>query len=345
VQAVGDIMQVFFSYAYQDEKLAQQFMNHLAYLKDQKDVQFWYEGKIRAGDRRKSVITSMLETADLILLFITPDFISSTDCYEFDMKQALERHNAGTAHVVPILVKPVVSWNKAPFRELQAIPKNGKPITTWRDRDTGWVAVAEQIYELLQALRVDNEKNNEFEARTCGLTFAHITLDQQNEGWCGSDLPVLRGLSNQENQLSFYLCDAKHLSDPGFDITLLNTTSRPLILTKVGIEIDSASHPLTLSVRPHASRIERATSYAIELPDVLTDNGPFDDEPSSLHKVISIDIPDPIYMPAEAPFRYGLLLHNYCQHMPQETNICMWIQTSAGIAMSSLIHLSLVISS
>lgn len=335
-------MRVFFSYAHQDEKLAQQFMTHLTYLKYQKGIEFWYDGKIEAGDVRKPAITSMLEKADVILLFITPDFISSSECYEFEMQHALERHNAGKARVVPILVRPLVSWDNAPFAELQAVPKNGRPVTTWPNRDRGWVAVIEEIYPLLQAVTTEDMHGTGIDARKGGLSFAHIALDQQSKGWCGPEMSLQNSSFARDTQLLFHRCNTESLSDPGFDITLLNPTSRPVILTKLGIVIDAVSHPATLSMFPRASTIEIDTSYAIELPNIVAHSGPFGDEPSDLHQSFSIDLPDPIYVPSEAPYRYCLFLRNYCQHMPQEADIRLWIQTDTGKEKSSLMHLSLL---
>ncbi|SRR5258707_821967 len=131
------------------------------------------------------------------------------------------------------------------------------------------------------------------------------------------------------------------MSDPVFDITLLNTASRPLILTRIGIEITLVSHSSTLSIRPHASKIEVARSYTLNVPDILTLCGPFGDEPATLQEVVVLDLSDPIYMPAEAPFRYGLVLRDYCRHMPQEVYLHLWAQTDAGIARSALLHMSL----
>jgi len=89
-----------------------------------------------------------METADVILLLVSADFIQSDYCYDVEMKRALERHEAGEACVIPILVRDV-AWKDAPFDKLQFLPAGGKAVTTWGPdkyaRDTAWRNVAEGI--------------------------------------------------------------------------------------------------------------------------------------------------------------------------------------------------------
>ena len=43
------------------------------------------------------------ETADIVLLLISPDFKASQYCVEKEMKRALEREKEGSTYVIPIL--------------------------------------------------------------------------------------------------------------------------------------------------------------------------------------------------------------------------------------------------
>ena len=93
-----------------------------------------------------------LEAADVILLLVSADFISSDYCYNLEMQRALERHNTGDAIVVPIIVRNV-DWHDAPFARLQALPRNGKAVTTWDDRDTAWRDVSEGLKRLINEIQ------------------------------------------------------------------------------------------------------------------------------------------------------------------------------------------------
>jgi TIR domain len=95
-----------------------------------------------------------LERADIILLLISSDFIASNYCYEKEMKRALERHNAKEARVIPVIVRDC-DWDIEPLRKLQALPKAGKAVKLWPDKDTAWKNVAEGISRVIGEMKGD----------------------------------------------------------------------------------------------------------------------------------------------------------------------------------------------
>jgi hypothetical protein len=67
------------------------------------------------------------------------------------MKRALERHEEGTARVVPIIVRPVEDgWRNSPLGKLQVLPQDAKPLTKWRPRDDGYANIVEGIRNLFE---------------------------------------------------------------------------------------------------------------------------------------------------------------------------------------------------
>ena len=72
-----------------------------------------------------------------------------------EMPLALARHNAGFARVIPVILRDV-DWQLAPFSRLQALPKDGKPVTKWRDRDSAWKDVALGIRQAVEELAADD---------------------------------------------------------------------------------------------------------------------------------------------------------------------------------------------
>src|SRR5205085_8494618 len=89
-------------------------------------------------------IDTHLNTADIILLLVSSDFMASNYCYGIEMKRAMERHTTGEARVIPIILRPV-DWQNAPFGKLLALPKDGKPINTWTNLDKALLEVAQGI--------------------------------------------------------------------------------------------------------------------------------------------------------------------------------------------------------
>jgi len=141
---------VFFSYSHKDEALRDQLETHLALLKNQGLIDAWYDRRIVAGSDVDDSIFEKLETADIILLLVSSDFLGSSYCYSREMQRAMERHDANEARVIPVILRHC-DWHGAPFGKLMASPRDGKPVTSWPDRDEALADVAKQIRKAVEA--------------------------------------------------------------------------------------------------------------------------------------------------------------------------------------------------
>ena len=137
-------IEVFYSYAHEDEALIKELRKHLSILKRQGVIREWYDREITAGTEWKGQIDQHLNSAGVILLLISADFLASDYCYDVEMKRALERHDQGEARVIPVILRPV-DWQGAPFGKLQSLPTDGKPVTSWTNRDEAFTDVARGI--------------------------------------------------------------------------------------------------------------------------------------------------------------------------------------------------------
>ncbi|MBN1966544.1 MAG: TIR domain-containing protein, partial [Anaerolineae bacterium] len=137
-------VKLFYSYSHRDERLRDRLAVHLAILKRQGIIEGWHDREIRAGDEWGKEIDENLEAADIILLLVSADFIASDFCWGIEMTRALERHDAGEACVIPVIIKPV-DWKGAPFARLQAVPKDARPVTRWSNRESAWTDVAKAV--------------------------------------------------------------------------------------------------------------------------------------------------------------------------------------------------------
>ncbi|HXX77390.1 MAG TPA: TIR domain-containing protein, partial [Ktedonobacteraceae bacterium] len=142
---------LFYSYSHKDERLRDALATHLALLKRENVIKEWYDRDIDAGEEWGEDIDKNLEAADIILLLVSADFIASDYCWGKEMLRALERHDAGEARVIPVIIRPV-DWSGAPFGRLQALPKNAKPVVLWANRDLAWVDVARGISKIAKVL-------------------------------------------------------------------------------------------------------------------------------------------------------------------------------------------------
>jgi internalin A len=145
-------VRVFISYSHRDETLRARLETHLKLLKRQALISFWSDRRIAPGEEWKGEIDNQLESANIILLLVSADFLASDYCYDIEMKRALELHEKKTAIVIPIILRDV-DWHSSPFGKLQSLPRDGSPIARWRDRDSAWKDVASGIRELAERFR------------------------------------------------------------------------------------------------------------------------------------------------------------------------------------------------
>jgi hypothetical protein len=150
-QPVNEPIEVFISYSHKDESLKDDLYMHLANLTRQKKIKPWQDRAIEAGTEWDAEIKARLESAGVILLLITPRFIASEYCFDKEMQRAMERHAAGTARVIPIIMKPC-DWQDTAFSKLQVVPKDAKPVTSWSDQDEALLDVVKSIRRAVDSL-------------------------------------------------------------------------------------------------------------------------------------------------------------------------------------------------
>ncbi|GJJ03446.1 hypothetical protein RugamoR64_39840 [Duganella rhizosphaerae] len=143
---------VFFSYCHVDEAPRDRLEVHLSLLKQQGLITTWHDRRIAAGDNVDATIDANLNSADIILLLVSADFIASRYCYSIEMKRALERDAEGSARVIPVILDEC-DWHSAPFGKLLAVPKDGKAVTTWPNQAQAWTDATRQIRAVIEAMR------------------------------------------------------------------------------------------------------------------------------------------------------------------------------------------------
>ena len=91
--------------------------------------------------------------ADIVLVLISADFIGNDEVYD-RVRQVTERHNAGHAVMVPLLVRNCM-WKATPFARLNVLPRNQQPMNSrqaWPTPDDALTVVIEDIYASLNDL-------------------------------------------------------------------------------------------------------------------------------------------------------------------------------------------------
>jgi len=142
-------MNVFLSYVYKDEALRDELALHLNNLRWRGVIADWHERNIDLGKEWLREIDPYLETAQIILLLVSPNFVHSDYCYSAEIKCALQRHETGQARVIPIILR-AVDWDDTPFPGLAVLPTYGKPVTSWFSLQEALLDVARGIEAIAQ---------------------------------------------------------------------------------------------------------------------------------------------------------------------------------------------------
>ncbi len=137
-------LRAFISYAAEDDRYRIELEKSLKLLQREGLIESWSDRKILAGSEWGKEIDRQLERAELVFLLVSFDFIASDYCMDIEITRALERHDAGEAVVIPILVDDC-DWQTAPFAKLQMLPDREEPVASFDRPAQAWTAVARGV--------------------------------------------------------------------------------------------------------------------------------------------------------------------------------------------------------
>ena len=81
-------LKLFLSYSHRDEKLCERFLVHLSQLKREGLIEAWNDRRITAGTEWAGAIDENLNSAHIIILLVSADFLASDYCNDKEMARA-----------------------------------------------------------------------------------------------------------------------------------------------------------------------------------------------------------------------------------------------------------------
>jgi hypothetical protein len=141
---------LFYCYAREDRALRDELAKHLKILERQGILSSWHDGDLLPGTNRNEIVNRWLLQADILLLLVSANFMTSDSIWGKELKIALRRGKQGEARVIPIILSPC-DWRNTEFSHLQALPQNGRPITSWPDRDEAFAEIARSLRKIATA--------------------------------------------------------------------------------------------------------------------------------------------------------------------------------------------------
>lgn len=156
-------LDVFISYAPEDQALRNELIKHLASLRHQNLIHDWHDDQITPGTPRTATILAHLNAAQIILLLISADYLASDFCYSQELEQAIARHEAQQARVIPIILRPV-NWQGTLFAKLQPLPTNAKSVTEWHPQDRAFTDIAAGIRKAIEGWKTQRRASSDGDA-------------------------------------------------------------------------------------------------------------------------------------------------------------------------------------
>lgn len=150
---------IFISYSHADEKYLREFENHLSALKRNGIVEVWHDQKIEVSDDWDAKIMENIKNSDIVLGFISSDFMASRYIWE---KEMLKFEQLGKKFV-PIFVRPC-DIDKVWFHKHQGAPfftddeekqddllkkSDINWIINYTHRDNAYLAIVERLKEII----------------------------------------------------------------------------------------------------------------------------------------------------------------------------------------------------
>ena len=144
----GNPINIFLSYAHEDELLKERLDIHLSPLKRSGMINTWNDREIISGSDWNNVIINELESADIVLLLVSADFLASEYIWKVEVEKAMEKHQNKDGIIIPIFLKPC-DWSDASFSIINGLPKDAKPVTKYEDMEEAFYEIARGIKKVI----------------------------------------------------------------------------------------------------------------------------------------------------------------------------------------------------
>ena len=157
-------LKTFIIYSRADAQLKDELLTHLHPFVEYKFIEKWVDSDLLPGEDWEKRIEDELEAAHLVIMLVSADALSSEFIRKKELKTALEKKRAGTARVIPILVRDCY-WELHPdLSEIQLLPKDEtgkiKGVAAWHSRDSAWLNCCRELRKLIDEIRTALEKES-----------------------------------------------------------------------------------------------------------------------------------------------------------------------------------------
>ncbi|MFK7771409.1 MAG: RDD family protein [Saprospiraceae bacterium] len=146
----------------EDEKDCQAIQKYLTpVIRNSKiPIEIFSDFEIPVGSEKKEYQQKLFE-ADIVLAFISADYINDDDIY-FRTQKVIDRYNREETIMLPILVRNCM-WKSTPFINLPLLPKSIQPLNNkqfWNSEDDALTSVTTEISHAIMEFSNEGRSNS-----------------------------------------------------------------------------------------------------------------------------------------------------------------------------------------
>jgi hypothetical protein len=143
---------LFICYSSKDTRWREGLRPSLNRLQRKGIIDFWYDRMVSAGTDWNNEIQQKLDESEIVLCLVSRDFLDAPYIEENELPKALDRHRAGKARLIPLIVRPC-NWEDTPLSELQTATGDTRPLANWRNKDAAYMIIEKQLEKVWREFR------------------------------------------------------------------------------------------------------------------------------------------------------------------------------------------------
>lgn len=142
-------LEIFCAYADSDLDLVKEFLRHLVSLERSRLIKINSELTIPPGTNKQEIVNRFLQRSHLILCFISAEFLNSSYFSNRVFEDIIRARPQDSISIIPLILRPC-SLSMTCFANAQYLPRTGKAIVSWGNRDQAWLEVVKELHTTIR---------------------------------------------------------------------------------------------------------------------------------------------------------------------------------------------------
>ena len=140
---------IFISYSGKDSDLMNDLLTQLKVLTiSDKQIEIWEDGLLEPGIDWDQEIKNKLNAAHIVLMLVSANFLTTNYIWNIEVQDTLLKQQKGDVTALPIILSPC-AWTQTPLAKFQALPRKGRPITDFPNRDVALLEVVNGVNSVI----------------------------------------------------------------------------------------------------------------------------------------------------------------------------------------------------